>query len=168
MKRRSFLKWATNGLGALFGLILGIPGIAYLLDPRHRAAGAGEFRAVANFSELPLHEPRQVVIRAPRQDAWTVHPHDVIGRVWLIRRDDKTVEAYTTICPHLGGSINFNGESKQFECPLHNATFNLACARISGPAPRDMDRLDLELDGDVVKVKYQNFYQGIPEKKPKA
>ncbi len=168
MERRALLKWATNGLGALFGLVLGIPAIAYLLDPRNRSAGSGEFRPVAKLSELPINEPHQVVIRAPRQDAWTAHADDVIGRVWLIRRDEKTVDAYTTICPHLGGSINFNQEAKQFQCPLHNATFSLACQRIAGPAPRDMDALEVELAGDVVKVKYQNFYQGIPDKKPKT
>jgi menaquinol-cytochrome c reductase iron-sulfur subunit len=168
MERRSFLKWATNGLGAVFGLILGVPAIAYLLDPRHRSAPGGDFKPVANLSELSIDEPRQVVIRAPRQDAWTLHTDDVIGRVWLIRRDEKKVDAYTTICPHLGGSINYDASARGFKCPLHNAEFNLACQRIAGPAPRDMDSLEVELEGDVVKVKYQNFYQGIPEKKPKA
>src|SRR5438105_4671456 len=103
--RRSFLKWATHGLGALFGVVLGIPALAYLIDARNRAAPAGDFKPVARLKELAVNVPQQVVIHDVRKDAWTLHPNDVIGRVWLIRRDNDQVEAFTTICPHLGCSV---------------------------------------------------------------
>ncbi len=44
--RRSFLKWAIYGLSAVFGAVLGIPVIMYLIDPRHREAKQGDFRIV--------------------------------------------------------------------------------------------------------------------------
>src|SRR5438132_13400055 len=96
-QRRSFLKWATHGLGALFGAILGIPAIAYLIDARNRPAPDSDFKTVARLTELEIGVPKQVILRDIRHDAWTLHPNDVIGRVWLIRRDQEKVEAYTTI-----------------------------------------------------------------------
>src|SRR5438105_84628 len=86
--RRSFLRWAIHGLGALFALVLGVPAVAFLIDARNRPARQGAFRTVARLDELEVGKPRLVVITDSRRDAWTLHPSDVIGRVWLIRRDN--------------------------------------------------------------------------------
>src|SRR5262249_24243706 len=122
-ERRKFLKWVTNGLGALFRAVLGVPAVLYLLDPRNRAARASDFKRVAKLSDLDEDVPKQVVIRDVRQDAWTLHPNDVRGRVWLVRRKGDKVDAYTTICPHLGCSIDYNPELRHFVGPCHNATY---------------------------------------------
>jgi menaquinol-cytochrome c reductase iron-sulfur subunit len=188
LTRRSWLKWGTTLLGGLWAAILGVPAVGYLIDPRNRPAAAGSFKTVAMFGDLEENVPTAAVIRDIRRDAWTLHPDDVLGRVWLIWRGEKAedgtpkVEAYTTICPHLGGSINFEEKSQCFVCPLHGATFKLNCQRVSdyelgrsNPAPRDMDSLEVELeavpesDGEFyIKVKYENFIQGHETKKKKA
>jgi Rieske Fe-S protein len=177
MPRRSFLKWATNGLGALFAAILGIPVVAYLIDARNRPAPAGDFKSVARLSDLEVGVPKQFVIHDVRRDAWTLHPSDVIGRVWLVRRDKNQVDAFTTICPHLGCSINFEDKDHRFQCPCHGGTFRLSGERIpeqelgrSNPVPRNMDRLEVRADPadpDRLQVKYQNFIQGKDTPVPK-
>ncbi len=175
-QRRSFLKRATHGLGLLFGAVLGFPALAYLLDARNRPARTGDFKPVARLSELEVGVPKQVVIHDLRRDAWTVHPNDVIGRVWLVRRGKEQVDAFTTICPHLGCSVNFEEKAKLFICPCHGGTFDLNGHRIerpglTNPAPRGMDRLECQrdpADTDLLQVKYQNFIQGKDSPIPKA
>jgi Rieske Fe-S protein len=182
MDRRSLLKWLTHGLGAAFGATLGVPAILYLIDPRNRPAPPTNFRTVAKLSQLQIGVPFPAIIRTARRDAWTLHPNDVIGRVWLIRRDGNKVDAYTTICPHLGCSVNFiageGGKPGLFQCPCHNGTFDMQCKKTdktpqgaNNPAPRDMDALEVQLEADpadpkdkLVAVKYQNFIQGKAEK----
>jgi Rieske Fe-S protein len=169
MGRRSFLKWATNGLGALFAAIIGIPAVAYLIDARNRKDGAGDFKTVGRFSELQPGVPTQGVIRDARKDAWTLHSDDIIGRVWLVRRDDKELDAFTTICPHLGCSVNFEKETKLFICPCHNGTYELSGTRKEtagavNPAPRGMDKLPWRrdpADPDLIQVKYETFRPGL-------
>lgn len=174
MERRSFLKWATHGLGALFGVVLGVPAVAYLIDARNRAARSRDFKPVAKLSELEVDVPKQVAIHDIRRDAWTLHPNDVIGRVWLIRREGGTVDAYTTICPHLGCSINYEDKNQLFICPCHGGTFKLTGERVSdqdlghsNPVPRNMDKLESrERDAageKIIEVKYQNFRQLLSE-----
>jgi menaquinol-cytochrome c reductase iron-sulfur subunit len=166
--RRSFLKRGTYGLSALFGALLGIPALAYLIDPRNRPARDNEFKTVARLSDLPLGKPQQVVIRDISRDAWTLHPNDVIGRVWLVRRGENQVDAFTTICPHLGCSVNFEEKENLFLCPCHGGTFNVDGQRVetpgrTNPAPRGMDRLDCQPDPanpELLQVKYQSFIQG--------
>jgi Rieske Fe-S protein len=182
IERRSWLRWAIHGLGALFAAILGNPALAYLIDARNRPAPSGDFKTVARLSELQVGVPHQAVIRDVRRDAWTLHPNDVVGRVWLIRRDKNQVDAFTTICPHLGCSVNFEEKNNLFVCPCHNGTFRITGERVSeqelhrsNPAPRGMDSLETQLvkdpssaDDPVIQVKYQNFIQGRDEKVPKA
>jgi Rieske Fe-S protein len=180
--RRSFLKWATHAMGALFGAVLGFPAVAYLIDARNRPAPAGEFKTVARLGELEIGVPRKVIVQEVRRDAWTLHPSDVVGQVWLIRRDRDRVDAYTTICPHLGCSINFQDgkdpKDRCFLCPCHGGTFHLSGECVpeqqlgrSNPAPRGMDRLETRLDPanpEYLQVKYQNFIQGKETAIPKA
>jgi len=177
--RRTFLKWATHGLGALFALLLGVPAVAYLIDARNRPAPKRGMRRVARLSDLKVGEPKQFVIRDVRRDAWTLHPNDVVGRVWLVRRDDNSVDAFTTICPHLGCSVDWRPaerkeERGQFVCPCHGGTFDgkgELVRQAGNPAPRSMDRLEVRVVKDdaaaedgFIDVKYENFYQGRPEK----
>jgi Rieske Fe-S protein len=173
-ERRSFLKWLTVSLGALWGAVLGIPAIAYLIDPRNRAAPAGDFQTVARLSELEVNVPHQAVVVAVRRDAWTLHPSTVVGRVWLMRRPGDKVEAFTTICPHLGCSVNYEPGVKRFICPCHNGTFDLEGRRVeqagkTNPAPRGMDQLDCRrdpADAELIQVRYQTFKKGLHEKEP--
>jgi Rieske Fe-S protein len=181
MERRTFLAWATAGLGGLFGLALSLPALAYVIDPRNRKARQRDFQTVARLGDLKVNEPKQVVISDTRQDAWTLHPNEIVGRVWLVRRDDDKVNAYTTICPHLGCSINYQSQKQRFVCPCHNGTFELSGEPVpnaelgyTNPVPRAMDSLEVHVieaknkyDSEV-QVKYQSFRQGIHDKVAKS
>src|SRR5437667_5980025 len=133
-ERRSFLRWAIYGLSALFSAVLGLPALAYLADARNRPAPRRGYRKVegVNLNELraqPPEMPRQGVIRDLRRDAWTLS-EDVVGRVWVIKTPQNEFKAFTTICPHLGCSINLNlpaanGRPDGFTCPCHGGKFHI-------------------------------------------
>jgi Rieske Fe-S protein len=169
--RRSFLSWATNGLGAIFTAIIGVPAALYLADPRNRRGQASDFRVVDGVRLSDVGQtPVQGVLRDVRVDAWTLHPDDVIGRVWVVRdpHDRERVRVFTTICPHLSCSVNL--ESDRFRCPCHNATFDFNGERLSpgtNPALRGMDELEWErdpADQERIRVRYHNFEAGTAEK----
>lgn len=172
--RRSLLRWATHGLGLVFAAVLGIPAVAYLIDPRHRKGASADLRLVDGVrlddSQLAAGVPIQGVIRDVRVDGWTLHPNDVLGRVWVVK--DATIASgfrvFTTICPHLGCSVNLGGAG--FACPCHGARFGLDGQQIQpNPALRSMDELDWEpdpTDPQQILVRYQNFQPGVAEKKP--
>jgi Rieske Fe-S protein len=84
---------------------------------------------------------------------------------------------FTTICPHLGCSINCNSDPRTgFTCPCHDARYGLDGAKVeqanySNVAPRGMDSLEFAIDKDnpdLLLVDYKNFYQGRHDKVPKA
>jgi len=180
-ERRSFLRWAIYGMGALFAAMLGFPALAFLGDARHRPAPNRGFRPVAgiNLDDLKMDEPVQGTIRDIRTDAWTVHLDDVIGRVWVVKTGPQPIDlkVFSTICPHLGCSINKDpgDPCPGFTCPCHGGKFNLNGslneAVANNPAPRGMDSLDAHADPNdpkILLVKYQNFVQGEHEKIAKS
>lgn len=181
-ERRSFLRFATHALGGLFAAALGVPAACYLIDSRNRPAPQRGFRPVqgVRLADLRTNQPEQGVIRDTRQDAWTLHPNDVVGRVWVVKtgNDDASIRVFTTICPHLGCFINMNADQSAnpgFTCPCHSGKFQLngALNLTAGqnPAPRGMDSLEWEKDAtdpNLLLVKYENFIQGLAEKQRKA
>jgi len=183
MQRRTFLQWAIHGMGTVFTAVLGVPAVAYLLDARNRPARETTFRTVARLNELLPENPTEVVIRETRSDAWNLHPDDIVGRVWLIKHDNDSVTAFTTICPHLGCSVNWqpganDPRSGKFLCPCHGGKFLIDGKRIDepgspNPAPRDMDTLQVLTPNDpadptqkLVQVRYVRFKTFQAAKEP--
>jgi menaquinol-cytochrome c reductase iron-sulfur subunit len=180
--RRSFLRWLIHGMGLIMAAIVGIPAVAYLIDPRHRVSGAGNFKDVVRLSQLPVGEPREFAIRETVRDAWTLRPNEAVGRVFLVRQNadaaHPSVVAFTTTCPHLGCSINFTGNTQPgqtaFLCPCHHGQFQINGQRIEGtaenPSPRNMDDLAVHLrlipgeEDQMVQVEFKKFKASVPEK----
>jgi Rieske Fe-S protein len=190
-ERRSFLIWVINGLGAIFAVILGFPVVCYLIDPRHRQGAGGAFKVAdgVRLDQITSTRPLvQGVIRDVRRDAYTLHPTDVLGRVWVVLQPGKSVpdtvegrralasgadaplKVFTTICPHLGCSVNPAGES--FMCPCHSARFDRTGQRLQpehNPARRGLDELEWKVDAtdpeaNRLLVTYVNFKASAAEK----
>ena len=170
LDRRRFTK-------KLLGTITGVAAVA--------AAGAAAFwwwwgrsreavfRKFARVSELSINEPKLVSV--PEFAAGDGAGASQLS-VWLVRRAQDTVDAYSIVCPHAGGRLRC--AAGEFVCPKHGARFDLQGHRLqttsngrANPSPRDMDRLPTQCvmdgsDGPVVEVKYQDFLTGTPKQLP--
>lgn len=180
--RRSFLSLAIFGIGAVFSAIIGVPVAAYFIDPRNRKGPASAMRLVegVKLDELARNSPVQGVVRDTRMDGWTLYPNDVLGRVWVVevgqrpavindQNKDAYLKVFTTICPHLGCSVN--SATTGFACPCHNATFLFDGKRAAAgnPAQRGMDTLAWELDPDDqnrIRVVYKKYEANNAKKIP--
>jgi len=168
MNRRRFFRWCSVLLSGLATLLVAVPGVAFLCDPLSRGTKTGRRHRLLKLSDLEIGVPRKVVIIDQRVDAWTRYPEGPIGAVWLVRRDDRTVEAFSTICPHLGCPVDYVLTEKQYFCPCHGAQFAADGGIVSGPQRRGLDRLDVTIvkagRDQWVSVVFQRFALGIPEK----
>src|SRR3954454_22482046 len=110
MDRRSAFKGISGLLAAASGLMVGIPGIGFFLTGVLRSSGRKALvQRVARLRNLAPGKPVQVPLVGERQDGWTSHAQEVIGRVWLLRGNEEfgpdnlpTVTALAAVCPHLG------------------------------------------------------------------
>src|SRR5262245_46575009 len=172
MSRRDFYRAATLALSALIGLVLTVPGVAYLISPLRKRGREGGFATLTRLSQLKVGVPRSFAIIEERQDAWVKYPREPVGSVWLIRQPDGTnppVLALTSECPHLGCAVNLNPNGKGFLCPCHTSAFDQDGKPQNQVPPRLMDRLEVEITpgGDPeVRVKFQRFRTQTQEQIP--
>jgi nitrite reductase/ring-hydroxylating ferredoxin subunit len=67
----------------------------------------------------------------------------------LVRLPDDQLVAYSQKCTHLSCAVIPDVERGVLRCPCHEGYFELATGRnLSGPPPRPLPRILLELDGD--------------------
>jgi menaquinol-cytochrome c reductase iron-sulfur subunit len=172
MTRRDVLRFATGALGTLMGLVLAMPGVAFIVSPLRKKAGAEAFETLTRLNELDVGVPRSFTIIEDRHDAWVKYPREPVGSVWLIRQpdgNDPPVIALTSECPHLGCAVNLTADGKSFLCPCHTSAFDLEGKQKNTVPPRSMDRLEIAMTKGVdpeVRVKFQRFRTQSEEKIP--
>ena len=173
LHRRDLYRLGSQALGAVMGLVLAVPGAAFFLDPLRKrsasASGAGRGYELTRLSQLPVGVPQSFAIVDERRDAWVKYPREPIGSVWLVRRPDGKVDAYTAECPHLGCAITLAADAKAFKCPCHDAAFALDGRPANKVPPRGMDPLTVELTEEAdprVVVLYQRFRAQVKERIP--
>lgn len=59
--------------------------------------------------------------------------YDLEGNEILIMRDDAGLKAFSSVCPHLGCRVHWEGDKNEFFCPCHKGIFNSNGVAISGP-----------------------------------
>lgn len=166
-ERRGFLKWLAFVAGGAAGLIAGIPVLGAALFPvRARTVVEGEgFIPVASEADLPIGAPTKAVVRTTRRDAWTAMSGVEVGAVWILRKQDGSVIAFSSICPHLGCSVDYLPDADKFNCPCHGSAFTRDGQVSSGPSPRALDPLEARIENGKVSVKFERFTPGIPERR---
>lgn len=172
--RRAALKVVGTVLASsMAGAFLG-PGVLYVIDPlRRRPPGPGSAAVpVARLGEVPelstaaSGEPlRAAVVQRGVRDAWSKLDEATQGSVWLHRRGER-VTCFSTVCPHAGCGVDYDPAKRCFVCPCHTSSFDLDGNRLSGPSPRGLDRLEVEVRDGTVYCQYQRFRLASPNKEP--
>lgn len=163
--RRGFLEQATYALSALLALALALPGIGAFLSPlRKRRAQKREAPSlrVAKLSQLTVGVPARVDVVTDVVDAWTRQTGVSLGSAWLLRKENDEVQAFSSVCPHLGCAIEFQPPAERFSCPCHASAFSLDGQVLSGPSPRPMDELRASVQDEWVYLTYIRYKQGLP------
>jgi len=134
MSRRSFLGLAW---GVSLAALAGQAGVALLqyLQPRLTPGGFGS----------------KVIAGKPKE----FKPNTVSlvqeGHFYISRLEDGGYLALWQRCTHLGCTVPWRSDEKQFHCPCHSSLFNPKGEVIGGPAPRPLDTFPIEVvDGNLV------------------
>ncbi|MBP1668404.1 MAG: cytochrome b6 [Bacteroidetes bacterium] len=77
---------------------------------------------------------------------------DRVNKVYMVRQKDGGFLALSLICSHLGCSVLWNEEKKQFICPCHSSAFDRLGNVINSPAPRALDYYPVTIEGGKVKI----------------
>lgn len=135
MKRRNFLKLLTFILGSTAVSSFAYPLIRFLAPPQTKATGE---RISIKKSDIPLGKGQEIVFGGTPAIVVNVQG---LGYIALSR-----------VCTHLGCLVEYNKETNRFICPCHAGTFSVEGHVISGPPPRPLAKLPLNVQGDNIII----------------
>jgi len=135
MNRRSFLKSLAFILGSTVAASLFYP-IARFLSPQQNKTREG--KVTVKKSDVPVGEGKEIVL----------------GGIPAIVINAKGIGymALSRVCTHLGCLVEFDKSTNTFVCPCHAGTFNIEGNVISGPPPKPLEKLPLNVLGDNIII----------------
>jgi Rieske Fe-S protein len=154
--RRRFMTGTVHGAGMLMTAGFTLPAIGFALGPIFHNYTLG-WQTVGYPQDFPDNNYIPIVV--------TTSPG--IGEAGkstvYIRQRDPSVDklqqtnynrwvAITSRCSHLGCSVLWVEASERFVCPCHGSVFDAEGVRVSGPAPRPLDRFYTRLFEGQVQV----------------
>jgi len=154
--RRQFFNRAMNATFFSFLGILGINSLAFFWPKLSGGFGtdvdAGSVAEVSSQvfasdgSVLPLFVPegRAYVVPAPStlSEQFASKSVEAAGLMALFQR-----------CVHLGCRVPWCATSQGFECPCHGSKYDYIGEYFAGPAPRNLDRFEVEVANDRFIIK---------------
>ncbi len=158
-ERRSFLGVVAGLIAGGISAVLGVTIGRFAIAPALSAGGAEAWTDVGSVADIPEGQlvKRNVIVS---QDAgWGKFNSQKL--IWVIRKGEQ-ITVFTAVCPHLGCTVN--AKNDVFICACHDSKWDVAGNSMGGPTPRGLDSLEYKVEGDVLKVRYQDFKQGIPQK----
>jgi len=142
MKYWRVYKIVIIAIGMILTGTIGFPALAFLYVPR--PALASEFLLAIRLTSIPNDGvPREYVVRAEDQDAWTKHSERIVGRVYLMRSADDKVRAFPTR-GRFGISIRYDQDAKVFKDACWGVRFD-----IDG---NPLGKEDLDIHGDTIAI----------------
>ncbi|HUB33595.1 MAG TPA: Rieske 2Fe-2S domain-containing protein, partial [Bryobacteraceae bacterium] len=125
-RRRRFVRWA----------VLGTLGVNFLMFLRF-------------FFPRVLYEPRtRFRIGFPSDFGFGVDTKfQSSHRIWVVRNTEGIFVIYA-VCTHLGCTPDWKPEENKFKCPCHGSGYDSEGINFEGPAPRPMDRAQVDLSPD--------------------
>ena len=73
------------------------------------------------------------------------------GESYFVIKNKKKYFLASRVCPHMGGSIEFNKKENSFLCPIHNWKFDKSSG-ICTNSSQDMELISLNIDDNILSV----------------
>ncbi|MGE0129898.1 MAG: ubiquinol-cytochrome c reductase iron-sulfur subunit [Blastocatellales bacterium] len=158
-ERRSFLGLISGLIVAGISAVLGVTIGRYSIGPAFSASSGQDWTELGPLEEFAEGKLVKKSVTVSQDAGWGKFQSQ--RSVWVVRKGED-VKVFSGVCPHLGCSVNAREE--KFICACHNSEWNAEGSTLAGPSPRGLDALEFRVEDDKLKVKYQDFKQGITEK----
>lgn len=122
-------------IGPLVAVVVSV--VRYLIPPAQAVTGVAERLEVAAADEIRDGQSKDFV--------YGETPYA------LIRIGDK-FRVFSKVCTHLGCIVEWQPNNRIFWCPCHNGVFDSNGAVVSGPPPRPLPHLRVEVANGKVYV----------------
>jgi len=150
LSRREFLGMATFSIGGVIATALGIPALAYIIDPALRAKEEQNWIPLGAVSKVEIGKPTLFKTQIEKQAGWIVNEQELT--FYVLTENGRDFTAMSNVCTHLGCRVRWVADEERFFCPCHNASFDKQGDVVSGPPPRPLDRYEVREENGQIFV----------------
>jgi len=140
ISRRDFIKGVAVLIGGTITTVIGLPTIAYLIDPALRASAKEAWIPIGKLLDMPVGKPTQFSFTRVQVNGWERTSTSHGGYVIRKSEDPNDLLILNSRCTHLSCTVNWSESDQVFLCPCHNAEFGKPGQVLNGPPPRTLDR----------------------------
>jgi Rieske Fe-S protein len=158
-QRRSFLGVLSGLIVAGISGVLGVTIGRFAIAPAFSGSGEQDWMELGSLEDFAEGELVKKSVTVSQDAGWG--KFQTQRAVWVVRKGDE-VKVFSAVCPHLGCAIS--GKEEKFICACHNSEWDANGTTLAGPSPRGLDLLELRVEEGAVKIKYQDFRQGLATK----
>jgi Rieske Fe-S protein len=145
--RRSFLSIFPVGI---LGLVMASMGFSAkrTLEPEIAAADEG-WKTIGDLSQIAGEEPIEKTLAITCRSGWSKSV-DELSVFVLPKHENKVL---SSVCPHEGCPIVWDGGTKNFLCPCHDSFFSDKGERLTGPATKDLTEFETRVENGKLQIK---------------
>jgi Rieske Fe-S protein len=147
--RRTALEAVIAVLGAGVTLAVGIPVVGVLFSPLQSKLGKENWIAIAPADQVADGQTVRVVYKRVKKDGWM--QSETPATVYVSKRGED-YRVFSSVCSHLGCSVNWDDKAKLFHCPCHNGVYSADGKVISGPPPKPLTQLQARVKDGKIEV----------------
>jgi cytochrome b6-f complex iron-sulfur subunit len=139
VSRRRWVSWLMGGsLAATVAAFL-YPITRYLVPPQATEPSLSEFELDIRASDVAPNSGRIIPIGGKP--------------VLLFRTAAGELRALTATCTHLDCTVQYRAERSDVWCACHNGTYDAKGHNVSGPPPRPLTPLEVNVRGEKIVLK---------------
>jgi quinol---cytochrome c reductase iron-sulfur subunit, bacillus type len=157
INRREFIKGVAAVVGGLITTVIGIPTIAYLIDPALKQSAKEGWIPVGKLENIPIGKPAPFSFTRVQVNGWERTSTSHGGFILRKSEDPNDLLILNSRCTHLACTVNWSENDQLYLCPCHDAKFSKQGEVLGGPPPRPLDRYsEFRVDDDgIVEIFYK-------------
>jgi Rieske Fe-S protein len=135
-------RWVTRLLGTSLGAAVVsfvYPVLRYMVPPASSEPSQSEVELDVKASDILPNTARIVPLGGKA--------------VLLLKTASGELRALTATCTHLACTVQYRAERSDIWCACHNGTYDVNGLNVSGPPPRPLTKLEVNVRGDKVVIR---------------
>jgi len=146
VSRRDFMKVTIGAIGGVIGLTLGIPAVAYVVEPALKSQEGQGWIRLGSTSKVELGVPTLFKSTIQQQTGWITSEEEL--SVYVLTEDGRDYIAMSNVCTHLGCRVRWIVDQDRFFCPCHNGVFDKTGQVLEGPPPKPLNRYEVKVENN--------------------
>jgi menaquinol-cytochrome c reductase iron-sulfur subunit len=152
ISRRDFITLTTAAVGTIIGAAIGLPAIAYLIDPALKTGSTEAWIPLGKLESFEIGKPSLSTFTRSKVNGWEKSVNSY--GVFVLRKSQTEVAVFSNVCTHLSCRVNWQADKQQYICPCHDGRFGIDGKVVSGPPPRPLDTYETKVEDGTLSVHF--------------